>query len=209
MCLCSFVRCLLKHRCRFFAAPVISMPPQDAQNYTGNDVIFGCEVSAYPMPQLEWKKKGNKMFLPGDDTHVSVQVKLIYHCMGFGKRSRCLIWAAARKEKMEESLYVGLILKILSWKKEHSGKDGCLQHFYYSWCRKPNSDRYLKFPFARCCSWRPAIWVLSPRHSPGKQRILLISWKPWCFNLRGKSRMALVGASSKSRNRLKVWAEIK
>lgn len=90
------------------------MPPQDAQNYTGNDVIFGCEVSAYPMPQLEWKKKGNKMFLPGDDTHVSVQVKLIYHCMGFGKRSKCLIWAAAGKEKMEESLYVGLILKILS-----------------------------------------------------------------------------------------------
>lgn len=55
---------------------MISLAPQDAQNYTGNDVIFGCEVSAYPMPQLEWKKKGNKMFLPGDDTHVSVQVKL-------------------------------------------------------------------------------------------------------------------------------------
>uniref|UniRef100_A0A8C5UL95 Ig-like domain-containing protein n=1 Tax=Malurus cyaneus samueli TaxID=2593467 RepID=A0A8C5UL95_9PASS len=67
--LCSFVHRFLKHRCRFFAAPVISMPPQDAQNYTGNDVIFVCEVSAYPMPQLEWKKKGNKMFLPGDDTH--------------------------------------------------------------------------------------------------------------------------------------------
>lgn len=62
--------------CWFFAAPVISVPPQDAQNFTGNDVIFGCEVSAYPMPQLEWKKRGNKMFLPGDDAHISVQVKL-------------------------------------------------------------------------------------------------------------------------------------
>lgn len=61
--------------CWFFAAPVISMPPQDVQNFTGNDVIFGCEVSAYPMPHLEWKKKGSKMFLPGDDTHISVQVK--------------------------------------------------------------------------------------------------------------------------------------
>lgn len=78
-----------KASCRFFAAPVISMPPQDAQNYTGNDVIFGCEVSAYPMPQLEWKKKGNKMFLPGDDTHLSVQVKSrIYHCMQFGNRGK-------------------------------------------------------------------------------------------------------------------------
>ncbi|NWZ71395.1 KAZD1 protein, partial [Acrocephalus arundinaceus] len=64
-----------KAPCRFFAAPIISMPPQDAQNYTGSDVIFGCEVLAYPVPQLEWKKKGNKMFLPGDDTHVSVQAR--------------------------------------------------------------------------------------------------------------------------------------
>lgn len=75
------VLCVLspKEPCWLFAAPVISMPPQDAQNYTGNDVIFGCEVSAYPMPQLEWKKKGNKMFLPGDDTHVSIQVKLEFN----------------------------------------------------------------------------------------------------------------------------------
>ncbi|CAM2118330.1 unnamed protein product, partial [Caretta caretta] len=55
--------------------PVISLPPQDAQNFTGNDVIFGCEVSAYPMPHLEWKKKGNKMFLPGDDAHISIQAR--------------------------------------------------------------------------------------------------------------------------------------
>lgn len=77
--------------CRFFAAPVISMPPQDVQNFTGNDVIFGCEVSAYPMPHLEWKKKGNKMFLPGDDAHISVQVKLeFFHVLQFGMRSRVI-----------------------------------------------------------------------------------------------------------------------
>nr|XP_008114018.1 PREDICTED: kazal-type serine protease inhibitor domain-containing protein 1 [Anolis carolinensis] len=57
------------------AAPVISLSPQDTQNFTGNDVIFGCEVSAYPMPHLEWKKKGNKMFLPGDDAHISIQAR--------------------------------------------------------------------------------------------------------------------------------------
>ncbi|KAM4675800.1 kazal-type serine protease inhibitor domain-containing protein 1-like [Discoglossus pictus] len=56
-------------------APVISLPPKDAQNYTGNDIIFGCEVSAYPMPHLEWKKKGGSMYLPGDDSHISVQTR--------------------------------------------------------------------------------------------------------------------------------------
>nr|XP_047920721.1 kazal-type serine protease inhibitor domain-containing protein 1-like isoform X2 [Anser cygnoides] len=66
----------MKHKGPCESAPVISMPPQDVQNFTGNDVIFGCEVSAYPMPHLEWKKKGNKMFLPGDDAHISVQVHL-------------------------------------------------------------------------------------------------------------------------------------
>ncbi|NWX86615.1 KAZD1 protein, partial [Nothoprocta pentlandii] len=65
----------LKHSGPCESAPVISVPPQDTQNFTGNDVIFGCEVSAYPMPQLEWKKKGNKMFLPGDDAHISVQAR--------------------------------------------------------------------------------------------------------------------------------------
>lgn len=77
LCLC----CSLSSKpvlCWVSAAPVISVPPQDVQNFTGNDVIFGCEVSAYPMPHLEWKKKGNKMFLPGDDAHISVQVKLAF-----------------------------------------------------------------------------------------------------------------------------------
>ncbi|XP_044300166.1 ran-binding protein 17-like isoform X2 [Varanus komodoensis] len=63
----------IKHKGPCRSAPVISLPPQDTQNFTGNDIIFGCEVSAYPMPHLEWKKKGNKMFLPGDDSHISIQ----------------------------------------------------------------------------------------------------------------------------------------
>lgn len=56
-------------------APVISLPPRDVHNFTGNDIIFGCEVSAYPMPLLEWKKKGNQLSLPGDDAHISVQAR--------------------------------------------------------------------------------------------------------------------------------------
>ncbi|KAJ6659204.1 hypothetical protein lerEdw1_019249 [Lerista edwardsae] len=65
----------IKHEGPCITAPVISLPPRDTQNFTGNDIIFGCEVSAYPMPHLEWKKKGNKMFLPGDDAHISIQAR--------------------------------------------------------------------------------------------------------------------------------------
>ncbi|XP_001508713.1 kazal-type serine protease inhibitor domain-containing protein 1-like [Ornithorhynchus anatinus] len=65
----------MKHKGPCESAPVISLPPQDAQNFTGSDILFGCEVSAYPMPHLEWKKKGNKMFLPGYDAHISIQVR--------------------------------------------------------------------------------------------------------------------------------------
>ncbi|KAK6474746.1 kazal-type serine protease inhibitor domain-containing protein 1-like [Huso huso] len=55
--------------------PLISCAPRDLQNYTGNDIIFGCEVSAYPMAHLGWRKKGKETFLPGDDAHISVQVR--------------------------------------------------------------------------------------------------------------------------------------
>ncbi|KAK6475846.1 kazal-type serine protease inhibitor domain-containing protein 1-like [Huso huso] len=55
--------------------PLISRAPRDLQNYTGNDIIFGCEVSAYPMAHLGWRKKGKETFLPGDDAHISVQVR--------------------------------------------------------------------------------------------------------------------------------------
>ena len=41
---------------------------------TGQDVIFGCEVFAYPMASIEWRKDGLDIQLPGDDPHISVQV---------------------------------------------------------------------------------------------------------------------------------------
>lgn len=40
----------------------------------GQDVIFGCEVFAYPMASIEWRKDGLDIQLPGDDPHISVQV---------------------------------------------------------------------------------------------------------------------------------------
>ncbi|XP_060692711.1 kazal-type serine protease inhibitor domain-containing protein 1-like isoform X1 [Hemiscyllium ocellatum] len=55
--------------------PWITTPPRDVHNITGNDIIFGCEVLAYPMALVEWRKKGNENFLPGDDAHISIQAR--------------------------------------------------------------------------------------------------------------------------------------
>uniref|UniRef100_A0A3B3QK76 Ig-like domain-containing protein n=1 Tax=Paramormyrops kingsleyae TaxID=1676925 RepID=A0A3B3QK76_9TELE len=34
------------------------LPLRDLKNYTGNDIIFSCKVSAFPLPHLSWRKKG-------------------------------------------------------------------------------------------------------------------------------------------------------
>ncbi|CAJ1073909.1 kazal-type serine protease inhibitor domain-containing protein 1-like [Xyrichtys novacula] len=57
------------------SAPHILQGPRDLSNYTGSDAVFRCEVSAYPLPNLSWKKKGHENYLPGDDPHVSVQTR--------------------------------------------------------------------------------------------------------------------------------------
>ncbi|XP_013878267.1 kazal-type serine protease inhibitor domain-containing protein 1 [Austrofundulus limnaeus] len=54
-------------------APVIKVPPQDQVNGSGSSLIFLCEVFAFPMAQVEWKKAGRDVILPGDDPHISVQ----------------------------------------------------------------------------------------------------------------------------------------
>lgn len=56
------------------SAPQILLHPYDVWNVTGQDVIFGCEVFAYPMASIEWRKDGLDIQLPGDDPHISVQV---------------------------------------------------------------------------------------------------------------------------------------
>lgn len=55
--------------------PQIVLHPYDIWNVTGQDVIFGCEVFAYPMASIEWRKDGLDIQLPGDDPHISVQVE--------------------------------------------------------------------------------------------------------------------------------------
>ncbi|GLD56227.1 kazal-type serine protease inhibitor domain-containing protein 1-like protein [Lates japonicus] len=56
-------------------SPRILQGPRNLSNYTGNDIVFACEVSAYPLPNLNWRKKGRENFLPGDDPHISVQAR--------------------------------------------------------------------------------------------------------------------------------------
>ncbi|XP_078080463.1 kazal-type serine protease inhibitor domain-containing protein 1-like [Mustelus asterias] len=55
--------------------PQIISPPFNIWNTTGEDVIFGCEIFAYPMAAIEWRKDGVETFLPGDDPHISVQFR--------------------------------------------------------------------------------------------------------------------------------------
>ncbi|KAM4031670.1 kazal-type serine protease inhibitor domain-containing protein 1 [Anomaloglossus baeobatrachus] len=57
------------------SAPQILTPPYDIWNVTGKDAIFGCEVFAYPMASIEWKRDGSELLLPGDDPHISVQFR--------------------------------------------------------------------------------------------------------------------------------------
>ncbi|KAJ7993802.1 hypothetical protein DPEC_G00258500 [Dallia pectoralis] len=53
--------------------PIIKVPPQNLVNVTGSCMVFLCEVFAFPMALVEWKKDGKDIILPGDDPHISVQ----------------------------------------------------------------------------------------------------------------------------------------
>ncbi|XP_068457758.1 kazal-type serine protease inhibitor domain-containing protein 1-like [Clinocottus analis] len=56
-------------------APVIQLPPLSVVRPPGSSVLFQCEVSAFPVPLVEWRKEGRAAALPGDDPHVSVQAR--------------------------------------------------------------------------------------------------------------------------------------
>lgn len=57
------------------SVPVIKVPPQSQVNGTGSSLVFLCEVFAFPMALVEWRKEGRDVILPGDDPHISVQVR--------------------------------------------------------------------------------------------------------------------------------------
>lgn len=90
------------------AEPQILSPPYDIWNVTGQDVIFGCEVFAYPMASIEWRKDGAEMLLPGDDPHISVQVR---GCGGGGARGpqRTPRLLASRRQGLDPGPYKGRV----------------------------------------------------------------------------------------------------
>ncbi|KAI3373016.1 hypothetical protein L3Q82_023451, partial [Scortum barcoo] len=53
--------------------PIIKVPPHSQVNGTGSSLVFLCEVFAFPMALIEWRKEGRDVVLPGDDPHISVQ----------------------------------------------------------------------------------------------------------------------------------------
>uniref|UniRef100_A0A3Q3SPS3 Uncharacterized protein n=1 Tax=Mastacembelus armatus TaxID=205130 RepID=A0A3Q3SPS3_9TELE len=53
--------------------PIIKVPPQSQVNGSGSSLVFLCEVFAFPMALVEWRKEGRDVVLPGDDPHISVQ----------------------------------------------------------------------------------------------------------------------------------------
>lgn len=57
------------------SVPIIKVPPQSQVNGTGSSLVFLCEVFAFPMALVEWRKEGRDIILPGDDPHISVQVR--------------------------------------------------------------------------------------------------------------------------------------
>ncbi|XP_063807726.1 kazal-type serine protease inhibitor domain-containing protein 1-like [Pseudophryne corroboree] len=63
----------LAHRGPCQEAPVLLSSPRDAVAVAGQTVILGCEVSAQPIAELQWKKDGAEVPLPGDKRHVIVQ----------------------------------------------------------------------------------------------------------------------------------------
>lgn len=53
---------------------MIKVAPQDQVNGSGSIMLLLCEVFAFPMALVEWRKDGRDVVLPGDDPHISVQV---------------------------------------------------------------------------------------------------------------------------------------
>ncbi|XP_078535186.1 kazal-type serine protease inhibitor domain-containing protein 1-like [Lissotriton helveticus] len=88
------------HRGPCKAAPVIVKAPRDILSLEGNDVMFGCEVSSFPVVFIEWRKGGERGALPGDSTHITVQSR------GGPQRYEITSWLQIRTlQKEDEGLY--------------------------------------------------------------------------------------------------------
>ncbi|KAA0709712.1 Kazal-type serine protease inhibitor domain-containing protein 1 [Triplophysa tibetana] len=57
------------------AKPVIALAPRDIITPKGSDVIFSCEVSSYPLASIQWRKEGDVVSFPADDSSMAVQAR--------------------------------------------------------------------------------------------------------------------------------------
>ncbi|XP_065120114.2 kazal-type serine peptidase inhibitor domain 2 [Paramisgurnus dabryanus] len=57
------------------AKPVITHAPRDIITPKGSDVIFSCEVSSYPLASIQWRKEGDIVSFPADDSSMAVQAR--------------------------------------------------------------------------------------------------------------------------------------
>ncbi|XP_069488472.1 kazal-type serine protease inhibitor domain-containing protein 1-like [Ambystoma mexicanum] len=88
------------HRGPCKSAPVIVTAPRDILSLEGNDIMFGCEVSSFPVVFVEWRKGGESGALPGDSTHITVQSR------GGPQRYEITSWLQIRTlQKEDEGLY--------------------------------------------------------------------------------------------------------
>ncbi|XP_018098407.1 kazal-type serine protease inhibitor domain-containing protein 1 isoform X1 [Xenopus laevis] len=56
-------------------APALLTAPQETVALVGQRVILGCEVTAQPLAELEWRKEGTEGALPGKSSHIIVQTR--------------------------------------------------------------------------------------------------------------------------------------
>ncbi|XP_073524402.1 kazal-type serine protease inhibitor domain-containing protein 1-like [Phyllobates terribilis] len=54
-------------------APVLLTSHQDTVAVIGQSLILGCEVSAQPIAEMEWRKEGVERALPGEHGHIIIQ----------------------------------------------------------------------------------------------------------------------------------------
>ncbi|KAM4053829.1 kazal-type serine protease inhibitor domain-containing protein 1-like [Anomaloglossus baeobatrachus] len=54
-------------------APVLLTSHRDTVAVIGQSLILGCEVSAQPLAEMEWRKEGVEKALPGEHGHIIVQ----------------------------------------------------------------------------------------------------------------------------------------
>ncbi|KAM4709705.1 kazal-type serine protease inhibitor domain-containing protein 1-like [Discoglossus pictus] len=63
----------LAHKGPCQEAPIIIGAPRDMLAVIGQSIILGCEVSAQPLAEMEWRKQGREGALPGESGHIIVQ----------------------------------------------------------------------------------------------------------------------------------------